>query len=268
MFLSQPFSDVSAKALKSYNTVFFGEEFLISTPKAVLEAVAVHETVHLLVGCEVSRTLRRKHRDVTDFLHSGIIPAWLRGETAVRADDEYLSTKAWRDLYGGWKEPMKVQVESACEAVEMYFTLLKEGLVWVTEGRVFAIPPLARGHAQPKHPVLDQPFQNVTDDMTLCIVTGVELAAYLEGCVEATLSNAHGTDLGTLEEAFANYVASNLTGVPLDEIQRWAPQDEVKIWLAKQVLEVHPPIDKLISDLMTYDDLIEVGCSLGLVKKV
>ncbi len=264
IYLSRPLGFASAQTLNSYGTVFIADEFLTNVPQDVIEAVAVHEAVHLLVGCDVCHTLREKHHDVVVFLHDTIISGWFRGQYVLRADDKYLDDKGWRQLYAGWNGPTHVLPDSACDADDMYFALFKEGLVFAHERGVFSGTRLMQG-SRPIRPVPVLAPGNVADGMILVILTGLELAAYLDGCIKATLSIKHGVDFTTVEEAFANYVATTLTGVPLDRIQQWAPQDEVKISIAKQLLKTRPSIDKLREGSMTCTDLVEVARGAGLV---
>ena len=262
-FLARPLNYASAEALSSYSTVFLSEQLLVSAPRAIREAVALHEVVHLLLGREVARTLHHAHPDVTRGLHDTIIPAWLTGDATIRADTAYASEKGWRQFYAAWTGPTSVKAEHACEAAVMYFTLLKEGLVFVDKDRVHSLSPLARGLGKPRGRESNRDTKIAQQSEILCIATGLELVQYLDECLSATLASVHQMDLATWEEAFANYAATLLTGVSLKDMQEWAPQDQEKLRRAARLCEAKPSIAKLRGGTMTYDDLVAVVREIG-----
>ena len=97
------------------------------------------------------------------------------------------------------------------------------------------------------------------------IATGYQMIKYFQQCLQAALCARLKTDVGTLEEAFANYIGSGLTGTSLDELQRWASQDEIKIRVARQMLRSGPSAEAALGEIKDHTELVTFCRRIGVL---
>lgn len=258
----------SAMAIKSWAVVFFADKLLISAPNPISQAVAIHEAVHLRLGSEIRNGLCQGHPDIVQLLHKAIIPYWLEGKLEIHSDENYILHKKWRMLYDKWWDPSKIQAQKAKDAINRYFDLLKQGRIFFLDGELVSIfRPSATPHPKSVFTVEDLIESNL-QEMATKVVTGYELLEYLTECMESALRMEMTIDLATLEEGFATYISSNLTGISLSEIQRWAPQDPGKVELARRIEANCPSIERAIQSTETYSNLISFSRELGILNPV
>lgn len=257
----------SAQAITSYAVIFFSEELLTRAPEPIIQTVAIHESIHLRFGSELRRALAQEHPDVVRLLHKSIIPDWLNGRLEIRPDTDYILHKGWDLLYDGWIGPLAVQPQKAKDAVNRYFASLKRGLVFLEGGEIFAVPPLAADQLQTVEISMEDAYGNSPEETAAKITTGYELLEYLTDCLRAAMSAEMSLDLWILEEGFANYVSTSLTGVSLDELQRWAPQDAEKIEIARRMGASRTSIGQLLQSIETYSDLVAFCKETGVLTR-
>jgi hypothetical protein len=248
-------SSISAHAFGSFAVILFRESFLTQAPELVIQTVAIHEMVHLRFGSELRNALEVMHPDVALLMHKSIIESWLDKEVEIISDGEYISNKGWRDLYEGWFGPTYVEFQKALITVNNYFVLLKQDLIFVKDGAVSSLPlAVAARYGKTAVSLKDQ-YTNNRQETVEKIVTGYELLQYLADCLKAAIACKIKADLITVEEAFANYISVGLTGINLEDMQKWAPQDEVKIRLAQKI-QASSSVDRILEQTQTYSDLI------------
>jgi hypothetical protein len=258
----------SATAIKSWAIAIFEDRLLTAVPEPISEAVAIHEIVHLRLGGEIRNNLCREHPDVLGLLHKAIIPCWLDGKVEIRSDQKYLSSKGWRDLYEGWWGPTKVRSEKAKEAINRYFDSLKQGRVVFLNGELLSLPPKSIAPRSKSVLAFEQLNGVFLQEMVTKIITGYELLEYLTECFVCTLAGEMSVDLFDIEEGFATYISSELTGIPLNEIQKWCPQDQSKIKVAQRIKTVCPSIERAIQSTVTYGGLITFSQEFGVVRRI
>lgn len=201
----------SARAIAAWNVVFLSEEVLRAPDRAVL-TVALHEHIHLLLGRPLRSGISALHSDVDDLLHAHVIPGWLAGESAIDFDDDYISSKDWRQLYRpGWIRPTDVTMAAIQQTLDSYFAELKLD-PWL---------PHVRRPVEGRVNSLAQRFRESREETARGLVTGYVLADYLHECESSSVSIAQRVDVSTVEEGHANLISALLTGIEFDELQRW-----------------------------------------------
>jgi hypothetical protein len=214
---------ISASTESSYRIVVLSEQ-LLRAPENVIAAVAVHEAVHLRMGSVLPTRLARRHGDVTSLMHGVVVPDWLDGRVSIAFDDNYINSKGWRLLYETWAGPLDIELEEAARAVDAYFEVMKLGGVRFHGDELLSLPLGAAKERPRPLPALRLVYDTDPDETIVKIATGYRMIEYFEECLRAASSARLKADVCTLEEAFANYIASGFTRTSLDDLQRWASQ--------------------------------------------
>jgi hypothetical protein len=256
---------ISASAVSSYRIVVLSER-LMRAPENVIAAVAVHEAVHLRIGSGLAARLAKRHPDVTLLMYGVVLPDWLLGRASISFDDDYINSKGWRSLYDAWVGPLDIEGAKAARAVEDYFEVMKQGGLLLKGGELLSLPLLAVRERPRPLPALKLVYDSDPNDTIVKIATGYEMIEYFYGCLQAASSDRLKADVCTLEEAFANYIASGLTGTSLDELQLWASQDDIKIRIARQMLRSGPAAKAALSEVKDHAELVTFGRRIGVLR--
>jgi hypothetical protein len=253
----------SGQTFKSHGVGFISEHLLATAPPHVVEAVAVHEGVHTLIGREFRDTIEARHPVVYGLLHDRVIADWIDGRCLFEFDTRYIESKEWTLLYAGWSGPLGIDYAKAVNAVCDYFEALNLGC-----GRVHPVhglsvyPPRAIRHLPNRWdgPLVAE-YDKHPADVTVMVLTGFELILYY---LEA-LTVVVAPGLCLIEEAFANFISSSLTGVSLEEIQRFAPQDLNKLQLAKRIAQSGATLEDVLRSTTTLRGTVEYARRLGIL---
>ena len=260
---------VSAEAFPCHRVVAMAESLLDNAPERVIETVALHEGVHLLVGRAWRDSVAAEsHVPAYELLHRRIIPDWLAGKIPFEVDANYLLLKGWRQLYDrGWLGPMDVEQESAARAAGAYFAALQRGHVFIMEGNLMTLPPSAT-EAMPCRwcaPLADE-YESAAATVGKMIATGFELMEYFHSCFSAVVGARDCIDVATVEEGVANFVSTAVTGVSLEEVQRWAPQDPSKIQVARDLQRSGIGVEDVLRSTVTLEDMVECVRGSGAIR--
>lgn len=233
-------------------------------------SLTYHERTHVQVASDLRQAFLTKHLDLDTFFHRIIIPEWLNGVVELETDEDYLRHKKWDGLYAGWAGPSFVELEKAIQAVDNFFALVKKGLIKLKGGTI-------QHHPSPRFPDrwtkimqwheqdLAEQYRQNPRDLAKAFVTGYKLMEYFEEAYRAALDYKHRMNLWLREEAFATFLGSELSGLSIDELNRWAPQDADKIYLATKIKGLNPfPIPVLLQQVRSYEGLVNFYKRLGL----
>lgn len=265
LVLSEKFA--SGKAFPEMGIVAIGEEFVQFPDQNIPTFLLAHERTHLHIASEMRDVIQEKHGDIYRFLHERIIPDWLAGKIEFTHNDPYITEKGWSGLYkmGAWSGPSDVELPSAVEAVDNYFTLLHKGLLHemtTPKGERIIIhdSPMFRGWEEN---TLSKPDRNITDmyeedpaRFTRLLLTGFKTADYLSFNYRNVLGRRSGVDLWIAEEGFANFVGSQLVGVSLDDVNQAARQDSNKIAMGKRMADKGVSATDALSGVRSYEGLV------------
>jgi hypothetical protein len=239
---------------------------LDTTPREIVVAVGVHEYVHFRLGGAIRRALVRCRPDADRLLSERIIPDWIAGRIRITRYAEYFERKDWVELYGHWEGSHAIEAERAVEAVCLYFRLVAHGKVRWLANRVYhsldrrIVEELETSSV----PIgaLDRLYDDSPDWIASLVVLGLELAEkFARWLDDRDLSDTRWA----LEEGFANYVASNRTGVSLYEINRWARQDHFKLEMAERI-EQAAPTESMVKGVQSIEDLFAFGREIGVIR--
>jgi hypothetical protein len=246
----------SARTIKSCGVVFIGEELLLHAPSNIVLVVAIHELFHLRLARNYRTAIAAEHGDIISLFQKQLFDDWLAGRIELWSDLEYLNSKGWRFLYDAWRGPTEVEIHKSVETVNKYFELLKCGSVFL-EGMQIATDFFESPHRQatPLVPILEMYLES-PQEIAAKIFTGFELVNYLYECVESTIQSRSSFDLGDIEEGLANYISATLLQTPLDFLQYWAPQDPVKISLAKRIESLSLGVSQVFDEVQAYEELV------------
>jgi hypothetical protein len=263
-FLCTDRREPSGETFGSHGVVFLSESLLSEAPERVAEAVAVHEATHLLIGRELRTSVEERHPAIYELLHERVIRDWRSGRVEFRCDRDYVTDKGWRMLYDGWVGPLGVDHQKAVQTIATYFKALSLGHVSLDRDGVFAPPARALAGMPPVwHGTLADEYEKSPDEVAFLAATGFELIDFFRDCLESAASDRSRIQVWLLEEGFANYVATVLTGVTLDEIQRWAPQDGAKIELARRLERSGVTVEDVLRNTMSVQALAAYAKGLG-----
>lgn len=255
---------ISASTVSSYRIVILSER-LMRAPENVMGAVAVHEAVHLRIGSALPARLAERHPDVTLLMDSVVLPDWLDGRASISFDNKYIDYKGWRSLYDAWVGPVDIELEKAALAVDAYFEVMKQGGLLFDGGELHSLPLRAVRERPRPLPPLKRVYDSDPDETIVKIATGYQMIEYFHECLRAALCARLKIDVGTLEEAFANYIGSGLTGTSLDELQRWASQDDIKIRVARQMLRSGPSPEAALGEVKDDAELVTFCRRIGVL---
>lgn len=239
---------------------------LLRAPENVITAVAVHEAVHLRMGSALPARLAERHRDVPLLMSGVVVPDWLGGRVSISFDNNYISSKGWSLLYDAWVGPLEIELEKAARAIDAYFEVMKLGGLRFHGDELLSLPLGAVKERPPPLPPLKRAYESDRDETIVKIATGYQLMEYFYGCLRAASCARLKADVCTLEEGFANYIGSGFTGTSLDELQRWASQDDIKIRIARQMLRSGPPAEAALGEVKDHVDLVAFCRRVGVLQ--
>lgn len=223
--------------------------------------LGVHEAVHArLGGAALRKTIDTAAPQFQEYFRGRLIPAWMDGKIAFGANDDYLRSRYWDDLYpGGWQGPQAVGPDGVQGAVENYFSLIARDNVgddrgfWHHPGTSF---PWRWDEAQAQ-PIVDpaRTFGDRQEWLARLMLTGYQMGENLRHYYRDNNRNFPEVDMWGWEEGFANYIAHGLTGVPLEAVQEVAPQDPGKLALAQRFIDTGIPASVIAPTITGYQDL-------------
>jgi hypothetical protein len=249
----------------SHGVVFLAESLLSDAPAQIVDAVAVHEAVHLLIGRDLRDSVEARNPEPYKLLHEYLIRDWMSGRIQFQCDRNYIEHKGWRILYDGWLGPLSVENEKAADAVIAYFDALRRGHVSLGVDGVFALPTRAY---ETMPDAWDGPlaheYEKAPAEVVVMAATGFELVHYFRECLESATTDQSALNLWLVEEGFANFVSTSLTGLALDEIQRWAPQDRIKVELARRIGQPGVSVEDVLQNTASIQGMAEYARRLGI----
>jgi hypothetical protein len=243
-----------------HGIVGINEHLLKGSPEA-LGFVLAHEGVHLQVGDAMRLDAYRGFEDYISLFHETVLPAWMDGELDLRPDRKYLEDdKRWEDLlYPGSQMP-DVTYELAVRGIRNFFEAFSRGNIRMTQyGMMHSSPGMFSWNTlmeQPKIPPREL-YDSNPSDFAHFIATGFEFADDMFFKHRNFHSRAQQSDMLTVEENFANFVAARKLGITLPQAQRLANQDANKFPLAEQ-FEKLGLTDQEIDDVHSHEDLVAV----------
>lgn len=255
----------SARTVSSYRIVVLSER-LMRAPENVIAAVAVHEAVHLRMSSPLPARLAEWHPDVTLLMDGVVLPDWLDGRASISFDDKYIESKGWRSLYDAWVGPLDIELEKAARAVDAYFEVMKQGGLFFHGGELHSLPLRAVKEWPRPVPPLKRVYDSDPAETIVKIATGYQMIEYFHECLQDASCARLNADVYTLEEAFANYICNGLTGTSLDELQRWASQDDVKIRIAREMLRSGPPAEAVLGEVKDHAELVTFCRRIGVLR--
>jgi hypothetical protein len=265
VFLCSAQPTPAGETFGSHGVVFLSESLLTDAPAQVVDAVAVHEAVHLLIGRELRDSVEAHNPEPYELLHEHLIRDWLSGRIQFQCDRKYIEDKGWRILYDRWLGPLSVEYEKAADAGAAYFGALRRGHVSLSEHGLFALP--ARAY-ETTPDAWDGPlvreYEKSPAEVSLMTATGFELVDYFRECLQSAAADRSAVKLPLVEEGFANFASTSLTGVGLDEVQRWAPQDRNKVELAGRIGQLGVSVEDVLQNTASIRGMAEFATRLGI----
>lgn len=228
---------IHGAAHASYGLYGINEEHFARGDSSVITALAVHERTHLHVASELRREFLAQHSDIDAFFHQRMIPDWIAGTQRLEKDDSYLQGKEWRYLYDPvWLGEHKVTLSGAHGVVNAYFTALRKGQIGRIGNSLHA-PQLRHYDVNGKDISLEDAYAENPRELIKKIVTGYEIMEALGRAYRQRMSEEHNTNLWIQEEGFANYIGVSQAGLSVQELQRYAHQDNEKVAAAQVFID-------------------------------
>lgn len=260
----------SGHAHPTLGWVGISERFLEGDDISIATALAYHERMHLQVGSEIRQMILDKHCDIDDFLKNVIMPDWMAGKINLAVNEDYLRRKGWDSLYDDWTG-LGLDLEKAISAVDRYFTLLKKGLIKERNGRISHPSPSFSDDWQESMSkpdiFLKELYAANPQSFATILMTGYELAKDFEDRYRHELSLQNKASLWEMEEGISNYVSTGLSGIPLNVINAYAPQDAGHIQLAQKIIAADTGGAQLaVRDVKSRKDLISFLRRIGILR--
>jgi hypothetical protein len=245
----------SAEALSDCGIIFLDLSLLKYAPPEILNTVLIHEAVHLQVSGILRQILIEEAPELDALFHQQLIPAWLLGDLVMKIDDDYVeSSKGWSDLYG--YRPATIELDKVKLAIRQYAQLFRNDQIFIKASSIMTLSPAVTPLKQNTEPMANR-YAADAANFSLACMTGFRVMEYLR---------RFAIDMNDmmLEEGLANFISTEITGVSIEHMQRFAPQDIGKIRLAQRIKSGGGTLDRAIRAMRSYDDIRKLYTECGI----
>ena len=195
-----------------------------------------------------------------------VLHDWLDGRASISFDDKYIDYKGWRSLYEAWVGPLYIELEKVARAVDAYFEVMKQGGLLFDGGELHSLPLRAVRERPRPLPALKWVYDSEPNETVVKIATGYQMIEYFQQCLQATSSARLKADVCTLEEAFANYIGSGLTGnVPRRAAALGEPGRD-QDGIARHMLRSGPPAEAALGEIKDHAELVTFCRRIGALR--
>lgn len=228
--------------------------------------VVAHERIHLQFGMELRRPIIEQFPELNKYWLEHVKGLSLEEITQLHSVT-YLEEKYWEGLYPAWRGPAGVTKVAAQQSLVNYFTVVNKGLIdpESVSSDYYYHPSTDTTTWQEKMSVPDKTLEELqdcySDDLLGILATGYALGDYLHSAYREAESLRSGVDLWVVEEGFANFVASKVTGIAPESTNEWAPQDSSKLAMTQKFSAINDaqtePIERTVIDYPSLAALIK-----------
>jgi hypothetical protein len=244
-------------------------------PDNVAFAILVHERTHLHIASELRQVILRRHSDLDTFFHERVLPDVISRKVFAGSRASYeLAKQVWRCLYSDTLESEPVDWNRCGNYIDWVFDQARIGEGVPTDNdpklnNAIAIRRLgATVTPVESTQTIEDLYAHNTERYAQGILTAYSLADELFTRYQHCCGEPFGIgliDRVALEENFANYAACAATGLAMDEISRWAPQDPWKMDRIPRLLKQFPSFAQALKRVDSVPSLIVLGREAGLV---